>query len=247
MCGVKPLSARSSQRSHEVAVDDRRARHLAAEPQEEGLVDRPGDGVGVEPAVPGAQPLDRGALALARRVAGARAAAPPRGRAARARRSASRRSPRGRASPSQQQFFDPLGAEAVEPFGGDVVRVVVADDPVVGGDQVAGLGVDDLRQLLVGDRPLPLELAGPARLRQVGDAAAGGSAAGRSACSRSSRGGRPRSRSRRARCGRRSAGDELRPGGRRRAVRTCRGRRSVRAASARRGRAARRRRRRAPR
>ena len=71
-----------------------------------------------------------------------------------------------------QQLLDPLGAEAVEPFAGDVVRVLVADDAVVGGDQVAALGVDHLRQLRVGDRPLPLELAGPARLRQVGAAAA---------------------------------------------------------------------------
>ena len=71
-----------------------------------------------------------------------------------------------------QQLLDPLGAEAVEVFAGDVVRVLVADDAVVGGDQVAALGVDLLRQLVVGDRPLPLELAGPARLRQVGAAAA---------------------------------------------------------------------------
>ena len=71
-----------------------------------------------------------------------------------------------------QHLLDPLGAEAVEPVAGDVVRVLVADDPVVGGDHEAALGVDHLRQLVVGDRPLPLELAAPARLRQVGAAAA---------------------------------------------------------------------------
>ena len=41
-----------------------------------------------------------------------------------------------------QQLLDPLGAEAVEPVAGDVVRVVVADDAVVGGDEEAALGVD---------------------------------------------------------------------------------------------------------
>ena len=70
-----------------------------------------------------------------------------------------------------QQLLDPLGAEAVEPLAGDVVRVVVADDAVVGGDEEAALGIDRLRHFLVGDRPLPLELARPARLRQVGAAA----------------------------------------------------------------------------
>ena len=71
-----------------------------------------------------------------------------------------------------QELLDPLGAVAVKPLAGDVVGVLVADDPVVGGDEEAALGVDRLRQLRVGDRPLPLELAPPARLRQVGAAAA---------------------------------------------------------------------------
>ena len=103
----------------------------------------------------------------------ARAAAPPPARGSRGCRTASPRSPRGRARRWRRSSSSIRSRpEAVEPVAGDVVRVVVADDPVVGGDEEAALGVDHLRQLLVGDRPLPLELAGPARLRQVGAAAA---------------------------------------------------------------------------
>ena len=80
----------------EVAVADRRARHLAREAQQEGLVDRAGDRVRVEPPVPAAQPLDRAALALARAASGGPAGAPPRARGSRGCRSASPRSSRGR-------------------------------------------------------------------------------------------------------------------------------------------------------
>ena len=155
----------------EVAVADRRAGDFARQPQQEGLVDRAGDRVGVEPPVPAAQPLERAHLAL---PGGAQPAEPPR------RLQAGDREVVGLHRlealevvlvAGAQQFLDPPRPEAVEPVAGDVVRVVVADDAVVGGDEEAALGVDDLGQLVVGDRPLPLELALPARLRQVGAAA----------------------------------------------------------------------------
>ena len=53
-----------------------------------------------------------------------------------------------------------------------MVRVVVADDPVVRGHDESLGRVRDARKLLVGDRALPLELARPARLREVGAVAA---------------------------------------------------------------------------
>jgi hypothetical protein len=104
----------------EVAVADRRPRNLARQPQQEGLVDGPGDRLPVEVAVPAAQPLDRAALALAARVQAAEA-------------------PRRLGSGDRvvvgldrlealevvllgsfDQFLDPLRPVAVEPFAGDV-------------------------------------------------------------------------------------------------------------------------------
>ena len=70
-----------------------------------------------------------------------------------------------------EQLLDPPRPVAVQPLGGDVVGVVVADDPVVGGDEEALRRVDDAREVLERDGPLPLELARPAGLRQVGAAA----------------------------------------------------------------------------
>jgi hypothetical protein len=138
----------------EVAVADRAAGDLARQPQQERLVDGPRDRVRVEPAVPAAQPLDRAALALAARVQAGKTArrldAGDRVVVGLDRLEALEVVLLGRLD----QFFDPLRPEAVEPFAGDVVRVGVADDPVVGGDQVAALRVDDLGQLVVGDRPL---------------------------------------------------------------------------------------------
>ena len=155
----------------EVAVADRGAGHLARQPQQESLVDRGGDRVGVEAAVPAAQPLDRAQLALSGR---SEPAQPPR------RLQAGDREVVGLhllepldvvlvARP--QHVLDPSRPVAVKPVAGDVVGIVVADDPVVGGDQEPLLRVDRLRQLLVGHRPIPLELPRPAGLRQVRAAA----------------------------------------------------------------------------
>ena len=233
----------------EVAVADRRPRHLAAR----GAGGRPGRSCrrSVSGSSLPSQLRSRSIALRSRWPRGLQAAeprAPPRGRGSRGRRSASpRSSSRSCSSLSREQLLDPPGAVAVEPVAGDVVRVVVADDPVVGGDEEAALGVDDLRQLLVGDDPLPLELAGPARLRQVGAvAAAERQAADQLVADRAVAVGPDQVRGRRGVA--LEAAHELR---RRRSTveraRTCRRRRSIRRASASAGRAARPRRRRAPR
>ena len=215
----------------EVAVADRRPRHLARQAQQERLVDRAGDRVGVEPPVPAAQPLQRAALALA-----AAACSRP------SRRAASRpgierlsdciasKPSRSCSSLARSSSSIRLRAEAVEPFAGDVVRVLVADDAVVGGDQEAALGVDHLRQLLVGDRPLPLELAAPAGLRQVGAAAAAQrQAADQLVADRAVAVGPDQVRGRRGVA--LQLRDQLRAGARSRAARTCPRRRSARSSA----------------
>ena len=114
--GVKPLSARSSQRSAEVAVADRGARHLARQAQQEGLVDRAGDRLRVEPPVPAAQPLDRAAS-----------------RAGRA--GFSRPSRRAASSPGSERLSDCIASKLVE-----VVLVALAQqllDPLARGSRRA--------------------------------------------------------------------------------------------------------------
>ena len=156
----------------EVAVADRGAGDLARQPQQEGLVDRAGDRVGVEPPVPAAQALDRAALALALRR---QPAEPPRrleSRESRGCRTASPRSPRCRARRSRAAV--PRSAAARKPssqslvmwcgYSSPTMRLLAVIRKPLSGSTTSGSSV-------VGDRPLPLELAGPARLRQVGAAA----------------------------------------------------------------------------
>ena len=151
----------------EVTVADRRARELPGQPEQEGLVDRSRDGPGPERPVPALQPLDRANLPLGRRHQAGEAV--------------NHLVPGDRVEVGLhaaevvevvllslvEQLLDPRGPVAVQPVAGDVVGIGGVDDPVVGGDDVALVGIDQLGQLVVRDPALPFELARPAGLRQV--------------------------------------------------------------------------------
>ena len=144
----------------------------AREVDREHLVDRARNGVGVEARVPASQPLDRADLALA---VGPQPGEP------RARLGAGNRVHVGLDSREviervalalAQELLDPHRPVAVQVLAGDVVRVVVRGDPVVGGHDRPACWIDHLGQLLVRHVAVPLVLAGPARLREVRAAAA---------------------------------------------------------------------------
>ena len=86
----------------EVAVADRRARHLAGQAQQEGLVDRAGDRLAGRAGRPSCAAARSRCARAGRAASAGPGAAPPRARAARGCRSASPRSSRGRARRSRR-------------------------------------------------------------------------------------------------------------------------------------------------
>src|ERR671922_2495458 len=76
------------------------------------------------------------------------------------------------ALPFGEQLLDARRPVAVEVLARYVVDVVVRGDAVVGGDDPPARRVDYRRELLVGHVAVPLVLARPAGLRQVGTRAA---------------------------------------------------------------------------